>query len=330
MAPLPLALLIGALAVALRLLASRRSSADREKLAETSLLERYVRLPAHAVPPIRLALLGAGVVAIALASGSGGTEARRLDEGGAETILVLDASNSMLAADVEPSRLEMQRQLAGRLATRTDGRMVVYIAGRRVRPFAADHGRERDRMLAEGVRPAAVGWAARRSSASGLHAGDRPPCRRRRRGRGKSICRPSPMLRDKPRRALRGGDRGARTRIVHPFGWGFGTEVGRAKSPEAGSSLDPTNAARVVGREFGLQPDGGPVVTRLNAASLRQMSLGTGGRYVDGADGIDAIERELGQGGREPLTSTEDAAVAALLLLAFVSLWGEGFLLPRG
>ena len=68
----------------------------------------------------------------------------------------------------------------------------------------------------------------------------------------------------------------------------------------------------------------------MNAQSLRQMSLGTGGYYVDGSDGTDAIEREVAEGGREGLTSTDDVAVAALLLLAFVSLWGEGFLLPRG
>ncbi len=329
MAPLPIALLLGALAVALRLLASRRSSADRERLAETSLLERYVRLPAHALAPVRLALLGVGVVAVALASGSGGTEARRLDEGGAETILMLDASNSMLAGDVEPSRLQVQRQLAVRLATRTEGRMgVVYFAGRAyvLSPLTTDMSAIE--MLAEGVRPAAVGLGGS-SLASGLtQAID----------------------------LLAGGEDGARKSIVvfsdgeetagAPFGEaigrareagivihtvGIGTELGGQIPLTREASLDPTMVARRRGGASVLQgPGGSPVITRLNAASLRQMSLGTGGRYVDGSDGIDAIERELAQGGREPLASTEDAAVAALLLLAFVSLWGEGFLLPRG
>ncbi|MYG49633.1 MAG: VWA domain-containing protein [Gemmatimonadales bacterium] len=329
MAPLPIALLLGAVAVGLRLLASRRSGADREKLADSSLLERYVRLPAHALPPVRLALLGAGVVAIALASGSGGTEARRLDEGGAETILVLDASNSMLAGDVQPSRLEVQRQLAARLATQTQGRMgVVYFAGRAyvLSPLTTDMSAIE--MLAEGVRPAAVGLGGS-SLASGLtQAID----------------------------LLAGGEEGARKSIVvfsdgeetagAPLGEaigrardagivihsvGIGTELGGQIPLTREASLDPTMAARRRGGASVLQgPDGSPVITRLNAAPLRQMSLGTSGHYVDGSDGTDAIERELAQGGREPLTSTDDVAVAALLLLAFVSLWGEGFLLPRG
>ena len=329
MAPLPVALLLGALAVGLRLLASRRSRADRERLADTSLLERYVRLPSSAIPTVRLALIGAGVVAIALASGSGGTEARRLDEGGAETILVLDASNSMLAEDVEPSRLVAQRQLAARLATRVEGRMgVVYFAGRAyvLSPLTTDVSAIE--MLAEGVRPAAVGLGGS-SLASGLtQAID----------------------------LLAGGEEGARKTIVvfsdgeetagAPLGEaigrareagivihsvGIGTEVGGQIPLTREASLDPTMAARRRGGASVLQgPGGSPVITRLDAASLRQMSLGTGGRYVDGSDGIEAVERELAQGGREPLASTEDAAVAALLLLAFVSLWGEGFLLPRG
>ncbi len=329
MAPLPVALALGVLAIGLRLLASRRSGADREKLAEKSLLERYVRLPAHALPAVRLALLGAGVVAIALASGSGGTEARRLDEGGAETILVLDASNSMLAGDVEPSRLDVQRQLAAHLATRTEGRMgVVYFAGRAyvLSPLTTDMSAIE--MLAEGVRPAAVGLGGS-SLASGLTqaidllAGGEDGAR-------KSIVvfSDGEETAGAPLGEAIGRARDAGV-VIHAVG--IGTELGGQIPLTREASLDPTMAARRRGGASVLQgPDGSPVITRLNAASLRQMSLGTGGRYVDGADGIDAIERELAQGGREPLTSTDDAAVAALLLLAFVSLWGEGFLLPRG
>ncbi len=326
---LPIALLIGALAAGLRLLATRRSVADRARLAESSLLERYVRLPAEAVPFVRLGLLAAGVVAIALATGSGGAEARRLDETGAETILLLDASNSMLAVDVEPSRLQVQRELAARLATRMEGRIgVVYFAGRAyvLSPLTTDVSAIE--MLAEGVRPAAVGLGGS-SLASGLT---------------QSID------------LLAGGEEGGRKSIVvfsdgeETAGPSFGEAIGRARDAgvvihavgigtAAGgqipltreASLDPTMAARRRGGASVLQgPDGNPVVTRLDERSLTQMTSATGGRYVRGSDGIAAIERELARGTRDPVTSTEDAAVAALLLLAFVSLWGEGFLLPRG
>lgn len=332
MTPLPIALLAGAVAVALRLLASRRSSADRARLAEPSLLERYVRLPAGAVPAVRLGLLATGVVAVALASGSSGTEARRMDETGAETILLLDASNSMLAEDVTPNRLQVQRDLAARLATRIDGRIgVVYFAGRAyvLSPLTTDVSAIE--MLAEGVRPAAVGLggsslAAGLTQAIDLLAGGEDGAR-------KTIV----VFSDGEETAGQPlGDAVARARdagiVVHAVG--IGTTAGGQIPLTREASLDPAMAARRRGGASVLQgPDGGPVVTRLDEASLMRMTTATGGRYVRGGaggEGISPVEDELARGTRDPMTSTEDVAVAALLLLAFVSLWGEGFLLPRG
>ena len=97
------------------------------------------------------------------------------------------------------------------------------------------------------------------------------------------------------------------------------------------ASLDPSSAASRRGRNSLLQgPDGQPVVTRLEEATLREVATATGGRYVSASDGVGSIERELARGSSEPVSSPGNAAVGALLLLAFVSLWGEGFLLPRG
>ena len=330
--PLPIALLVGALAVGLRLLANRRSSTDRSRLAELPLLERYVRLPAEAIPAVRTALLAVGVTAVALASGSGGTEARRLEESSAETILLLDASNSMLAGDVEPSRLQVQRELAARLATRIEGRIgVVYFAGRAyvLSPLTTDLSAIE--MLAEGVRPAAVGLGGS-SLASGLTqsidllAGGTD-------GAKKSIV----VFSDGEETAGQPlGEAIGRARdagiVIHAVG--IGTTAGGQIPLTREASLDPTMAARRRGGASVLQgPDGNPVVTRLDEASLIQMTTSTGGRYVrggSGGEGLDPIDDELTRGAREPVTSTEDVAVAALLLLAFVSLWGEGFLLPRG
>ena len=329
MTPLPIALLAGALAIGLRLLATRRSEADRTRLAEASLLDRYVRLPARAVPAVRLGLLGAGVVAIALASGSGGTEARRLEESGDETILLLDASNSMLAEDVEPSRLQLQRELAARLATRLEGRIgVVYFAGRGyvLSPLTTDVSAIE--MLAEGVRPAAVGLggssiAAGLTQAIDLLAGGDE-------GATKSIV----VFSDGEETAGQPfGEAIARARdagiVIHAIG--VGTTAGGQIPLTREASLDPTMAARRRGGASVLQdPDGGAVVTRLDEASLTQMTTGTGGRYVRGDAGVTEIEQALARGDRGPVASTDDVAVAVLLLLAFASLWGEGFLLPRG
>jgi len=168
MPSIPLALALATIAVGLRFLATRRSAADRARIADASLLERYVRLPAAAIPWVRMGLVGVAVAALALASRSGGAEARRTDPEGMETILLLDASNSMLATDVQPSRLQVERDLAGRLATRLAGNLgVVYFAGRAyvLSPLTTDLSAIE--MLVEGVRPAAVGLGGS-SLAAGL------------------------------------------------------------------------------------------------------------------------------------------------------------------
>ena len=324
-----MALVLAVLAAGLRLWAVRRSEAARVGLAESSLLDRYVRRPVRAIPFIRAGLLVAGIAAMVLVSGSGGAEVRRLDNTGREVILLLDASNSMLAQDMEPSRLQLQRDMAVRLATRLEARVgVVYFAGRGyvLSPLTTDA--RAIAMLAEGVRPASVGLGGS-SLASGLtQAID----------------------------LLAGGEDDAQKAIVvfsdgeETSGAPFGDAVGRARSAgivvhavgigtEAGgqipltreASLGPAATARR--RDFPAvltDSDGNTVITRLNEAPLRQMAGETGGRYVRASQGMAPIERQLALGSPNAAGATDDVVVAALLLLAFVSLWGDGFALPRG
>lgn len=323
------ALLAVAAALGLRWIATRRSRADRRRLAEPSLLERYVRLPREAIPVARMALLAVGVGALMLASGSGGAEPRRTDPEGMETVLLLDASNSMLAEDLGDSRLEIQRQLAGRLATRLGGRLgVVYFAGRAyvLSPLTTDISAIE--MLVEGVRPTAVGLggsslAAGVTQAIDLLAGGEDEAR-------KSIVLFSDgeetvgqPLDDALGRARDAGI------TIHAVG--IGTEQGGRIPLTREASLDPSTAARRRGGNAVLtDADGQPVVTRLEEGALREIASSTGGRYIRGDDGTSDIEGEVAAGPRNPVSSGGDAAVGILLMLAFVSLWGEGFLLPRG
>lgn len=324
-----LASLLAAGAVALRTLGNRRSSSEREALADESVLRRYVRLPASAVGFGRLVLLGVGVWALALASRSGGAEARRTDPEGIETILLLDASNSMLAEDLEPDRLTIQRELAGRLATRISGRVgVVYFAGRAyvLSPLTTDVSAIQ--MFVEGVRPAAVGLGGS-SLASGLTqaidllAGGEDDAR-------KAIVlfsdgeetagQPTQDAMDRAREA------GIRVHTV-----GLGTAEGGQIPLTRDASLDPNTALRRRRGTAYLQgPDGETVITRLEEQVLQEIATATGGRYLNGSGGIGAIEREISEGDAGPLPNGGDAAVGFLLVLAFASLWGEGFLFPRG
>lgn len=329
MGTLPLALLLAGLAVALRWFATHRSDVDRARLADPSLLERYVRLPARAIPLVRVGLLALGVIALALATRAGGAESRRTDPEGTETILLLDASNSMLATDVEPSRLQVQRDLAARLATRMNGRIgVVYFAGRAyvLSPLTTDVSAIE--MLVEGVRPASVGLggsslAAGLTQSVDLLAGGDDNARKAIVVFSDGEDTVGQPLSDALGRARAAGI------TIHAVG--IGTRRGGQIPLTREASLDPSSAARRRGGTSVLQgPDGSPVVTRLEEASLREATSATGGEYVSASDGLGAIERELARGSSQPVSSPGDAAVGALLLLAFVSLWGEGFLLPRG
>lgn len=324
-----LAAALALVAVGLRLVAMARSDAARGRLAEEGILRRFVRLPAAGIPFLRLVLLGVGVAALALASRSSGTEARRTDTGGGETILLLDASNSMLAEDLEPSRLELQRELAARLSTRVPGRIgVVYFAGRAyvLSPLTTDLNAVR--MFVEGVRPAAVGLGGS-SLASGvtqaldLLAG------------GEDDARKSVVLfsdgEETVGQPLEDALGRARDAGVAIHAVGLGTTEGAPIPLTRDASLDPATALRRRrGTAYLEGPDGQVVITRLEAGTLREIAATTGGRYVEGADGLGELERQLVEGDAAPVPTSGDAAVGFLLVLAFASLWGEGFLFPRG
>ena len=324
-----LAALAAGAAVAIRLSATRRSGRERNELAEERLLERYVRLPRGFIPTVRLVLLGVGVWALALASGAGGAEARRTDSEGVETILVLDASNSMLAEDLEPNRLAVQREQAAQLARRLSGRVgVVYFAGRAyvLSPLTTDVNAVQ--MFVEGVRPAAVGLGGS-SLASGLTqaidllAGGED-------GAHKNIVLFSDGEETAGQPVQDAVDRARDAGIViHAVG--LGTARGGQIPLTRDASLDPTTALRRRRGTAYLQgPDGETVITRLEAAVLQDIAAATGGRYAEGRNGIGSIENEIADADASPLPEGSDAAIGVLLLLAFVSLWGEGFLFPRG
>lgn len=327
--PLLLALVVAGFALLLRVWSLRRTGRERTDLAEPSLLAQFARLPAHELAWVRGGLLALGVAALALASTSASTDTTRDETEGAETILVLDASNSMLVEDVEPNRLVAQRRLARELANQLPGRVgVVYFAGRAyvLSPLTTDFSAVQ--MFVEGVRPAAVG-----------------------RG-GSSLAIGITQALD----LLSGGEEGARKAIVlfsdgeetvgQPLqdaldrarddgvsvhALGIGTTEGGQIPLTRDASLDPSTAlGRRRGPAFLQGPDGQPVVSRLEAGNLRTIASETGGRYVSGTDvGVRRLRTELGQASVGE-TATGNPLVSLLLISAFVSLWVEAFVLPRG
>jgi Ca-activated chloride channel family protein len=107
---------------AVLVLRSARLRARRlERLAEPGLLERIA--PARRRPGRRAAILGAAaaLAALAFAGPQWGTERTIVRSEGADVVLALDASLSMLAEDVEPNRLTRMKREATQLIARSRG-----------------------------------------------------------------------------------------------------------------------------------------------------------------------------------------------------------------
>ena len=314
-------------AVALRLLAMRRGSGPSLRPGDPELTERFVRLPAVWLPRARTALLatGVGLAALAASWGSRQVDTPVLDE--LEIMIVLDASNSMLAEDAPPSRLQAQRELAANLARRLASRTgVVYFAGRAytLSPLTGDK-RAVDLLIRE-VRPSAVGLggssiAAGLSLALDVLAGGEEGSRKAIVLFSDGEATVEAPLDDAAERARRANI------AVHAVG--IGTEQG-GNIPMTREALIPPSAGSLRSSAGVLlrSRDGQPVVTRLEEEPLRRIALMTGGAYANFRDGTDQIERELASArGAAPAGR---AGVMALLLLAFLCLWAEGFALPRG
>jgi Ca-activated chloride channel family protein len=329
---LAIAFVAAALTFALRALSVRRAKRERDRLADVAILRQFVRIPSARWAWVRACLTAAGVGLLAgVAAGAGGKapEPEEPDEEGAETVLVLDASNSMLAEDVEPSRLQVQRELARQLAVRLPGNIaVVYFAGRGyvLSPLTSDLSAVR--MFVDAVRPASVGrggssLAAGLTQALDLLAGGVDEAR-------KTIVLFSDgeeTVEQSTGEAIeRARDAGIEVHVI-----GIGTLEGGPIPLSRDASVDPaTSFERRRGESFLRGPDGEVVVTQLEAATLESIAAATGGVYLpaDGESIARVVERvsETAAPGEE----TGQGLIGIMLLLGFGLLWGEAFLFMRG
>lgn len=331
-------LVVGALAAGaalfLRYAASRRAARDRERLIDFPQLRRMVRQPSRGATWGRSALVALGTGALAASLGPGGTEVRYPEDASArETVLVLDASNSMWARDVDPSRLERQRELATRLVTRVTGRVgVVYFAGHGyvLSPLTPD--RASSLMFVGAVDPGLVGQGGT-SLALGLDqglavlAGGNP-------GAAKALIVFSDGEATADAEALEEVRSRAVRASIPVFTVGLGTQAG-GRIPVPASERERLGLdarGEMAGAEGVWLRDraGTEVVSRLDETLLRELSRSTGAVYVPGTrEGLDALWGRLersaaGRPGRAGIP------VQALLLLAFGCLFAEAYLFRRG
>jgi Ca-activated chloride channel family protein len=258
------------------------------------------RAPAWRVTRAVLFVAALALTVIALAGPQWGSRTRVLRKRGVDVVLVMDFSNSMLARDVRPSRIERAKAEVIRFVEELDGDRVgiVAFAGETMEfPMTTDYSALA--LFLEGLGPGdmPVGGTA---IARALTAAQRLLDRAARRTEGEERAR---------------GDESARSRIVILMTDGedhegdpvavaqtLAEEGIRVYSVGIGSRTGepiPTYAPDGTWTGYRRDEDGEIVQTALteeNEAQLRQVAEATGGRYFAagrGAVGIDQIRAEM-------------------------------------
>ena len=333
--PLPLVVGLGValLALVLRSVELHRAAADRAAIADGALLDRIAPPsgPMRRLLKATLLAVGVGLLGAALATGGFGDGAAAGGDGtGFETVLVLDASNSMLAEDVQPSRLRLEQLLARRLIGRLVGRIgIVYFAGSGYVLSPLTEDRAATLMFAEAVHPTNVGRGGT-SLADGLEqalvvlAGGKPDGVR-------SIILLSDGEGTVDEDRLQSILERARRAAIPIQTIGLGTLEGAripmpladGRLPQPSSSGLQSGSGPGDGRRWLRDGSGQVVVSALDEAGLRRIAAETGGLFVAGAGAADALlERLPAAGSRSP---TAAGTLNGLLLAAFLLLLLEAY-----
>lgn len=298
----------------------RRLGRVASAFGERALVERLGLTSLSHLPVARIALVLIAAAALGIAAAGPQWGQRRIEgrSSARNVVFALDVSKSMLARDLEPSRLEQERLLARRLlrSMPADRFGLVAFAGRAyvLSPLTTDHGALA--LFIDALDPDIVSYGGSALSAAirqgtDLARGDRP-----------TSAQPAVVLitdgeaLEQGEAVLQAADRAAQLGvIVHTVG--VGTTAG---------SLVPTLDPRT-GRTQGFVEDeqGARVVSRLDAELLREVARRAGGQYVELSrsgstdrliDALQAVDAEEGPGGGRVQQVDRAAWFLALALLA--------------
>lgn len=238
-------------------------------------VSRLLGAPAATRRRTRAVAVGVAGLALGLAAAGPqwGLEAVQGTTRALNIVVALDVSNSMLAGDVEPSRLERERLLASRLLRELRGDRIglVAFAGRGyvLSPLTVDHGALQLYIDALDPTIASAGGSAISSGlrqATDLVRGEDP-------GNGSRavvLVTDGEALEDRSA-VIEAAERAASAGVlVHTVG--IGTEAG-ARVP----AVDPETGR---GAGFVRDVDGSIVVSRLDEPLLREVAQITNGIYV--------------------------------------------------
>ena len=281
--------------------------------------------------PVRLRLkfvllcLGLGFIILALARPQFGSKLREVTRQGVEMMLAVDVSNSMLAQDFEPSRLERTKFAIDRLTQQLEQDRIGLIV------FAGD---------AYMQLPITSDYVAARSFAAQIS-----PTMVSKQGTaiGAAI--------DLAASSFSSGSEGSRVIVVISDGENHEDDALAAAKAAAEKGIriytigigTPEGAPISIDGEFIKDEQGDMVVSKLDEQMLEQIALTTGGAYIRATNrslGLDEIVQKINEVEKKELTSTvfEDfneqyqyliGLALALLLLEFAMLERRSRLLAR-
>lgn len=306
----------------------RRRRDVAEALGDPVLVARLAGGDLRAFPLRRAALLlpAAALLGVAAAGPRWGIAAEPGGRRG-DVVLVLDASNSMLAEDVRPSRLQREREAARALVDGLAGSRVALVAfggsGHVLSPLTADGAALHlylDALSPEIVNQSGTSlYSALRNALELL--GPAGPA-----GAPGSIVLVSDGEALDPPRLVDFSVAEARRRGVPIHTVGIGTAAG-APVPDVDA---------LTGRRTGFkqEPNGAVAVSRLDEATLRRIARETGGTYHGATDArsMRSLATAAARGGRAPVRRGESLPdnryawplALALLLIAADSLAERG------
>jgi Ca-activated chloride channel homolog len=313
--------LLPALVLAGVLLWWRRRREVAEALGDPSLVRRLAGADLRAFPRRRAALLlpAAALLGVAAAGPRWGGPAGDPDATQGDVVLVLDASNSMLAEDVPPSRLERERDAARGLVDRLGGRVGLVAfggSGHVLSPLTSDGAALH--LYLDALSPEIVNQSGTSLYSALRHAlellgppgpGGAP---------GSIVLVSDGEALDPPRLVDLSLDQAARRGVpIHTVG--IGTAAG-APVPD----YDELSGRRI---GFKREPDGAVATSRLDEATLRRIAQQTGGTYTPATDArsLAILAAAAARGGRaqrargESLPDNRYAWPLALALVLIVA-----------
>lgn len=236
-----------------------------------------------------LCLAALGLLVVALARPQFGSKLREVTRQGIEIMLAVDVSNSMLAQDFEPNRLERTKFAINRLleGLRQDRVGLVAFAGDAYvqLPITADYVTARN--FAAQLSPTMV---SRQGTAIGAAI-------------------------DLAASSFSSGSEGSRVLIVISDGENHEDDALAAakRATEQGIKIytigigTPEGAPIQIGGEFLKDDQGNMVVSKLDEPSLEEIALSTGGAYIRATNksiGLEEIIAKINQTEKKKLTST--------------------------